>query len=246
MTGKQLPLILFAAALSCSAAAADTAAKPAAGVRTDAQKFSYLLGFQAGQDIKQRNLDVDPRVFAQGMRDALSGKASRLAPEEIRAVVAAQRQKEWERHEALMRKNQEASRAFLEANGKKHGVVTLPSGLQYRVIQEGRGKQPKTEDTVVVHYRGTLINGTEFDSSYQRNEPAIFSVDNVIKGWQEVLPLMQEGAKWQIYVPPELAYGAHGGGAIGPNETLIFDIELLTINPAEQTEKKEAPKEPKS
>jgi FKBP-type peptidyl-prolyl cis-trans isomerase FklB len=128
------------------------------------------------------------------------------------------------------KKNLEAGQAFLEANKKKEGVVTLPSGLQYKVLTEGKGKQPKSSDSVIAHYRGTLINGTEFDSSYKRNEPATFPVQGVVKGWQEALPLMKEGAKWQIYIPADLAYGPRGAGqAIGPNETLIFDIELISV-----------------
>ena len=129
-----------------------------------------------------------------------------------------------------MKKNLEAGQAFLEANKKKEGVIALPSGLQYKVITEGKGKQPKSTDTVVAHYRGTLTNGTEFDSSYKRNEPATFPVAGVIKGWQEALPLMKEGAKWQVYIPAELGYGPRGAGAIiGPNEVLIFDIELVSV-----------------
>ncbi len=141
-----------------------------------------------------------------------------------------------------MKKNLEAGQAFLEANKKKEGVVTLPSGLQYKIITEGKGKQPKSTDTVVAHYRGTLTNGTEFDSSYKRNEPATFPVAGVIKGWQEVLPLMKEGAKWQVYIPAELAYGPRGAGdVIGPNEVLVFDIELLSVkSEAEGKENKES------
>ena len=140
------------------------------------------------------------------------------------------------------KKKQETGEAFLEKNKKKEGVVTLPSGLQYKVITEGKGKQPKSTDTVVAHYRGTLINGTEFDSSYKRNEPATFPVEGVIKGWQEALPLMKEGAKWQVYIPAELGYGPRGAGAaIGPNEVLIFDIELLSVkSEAEGKENKES------
>ena len=141
-----------------------------------------------------------------------------------------------------MKKNLEAGQAYLEANKKKEGVVTLPSGLQYKIITEGKGKQPKSTDTVVAHYRGTLINGTEFDSSYKRNEPATFPVAGVIKGWQEALPLMKEGAKWQVYIPAELAYGPRGAGdVIGPNEVLVFDIELLSVkSEAEGKENKES------
>jgi FKBP-type peptidyl-prolyl cis-trans isomerase FklB len=147
-----------------------------------------------------------------------------------------------EKQEALLKKNLEAGQAFLEANKKKEGVVTLPSGLQYKIITEGKGKQPKSTDTVVAHYRGTLTNGTEFDSSYKRNEPATFPVAGVIKGWQEVLPLMKEGAKWQVYIPAELAYGPRGAGdVIGPNEVLVFDIELLSVkSEAEGKDNKES------
>jgi FKBP-type peptidyl-prolyl cis-trans isomerase FklB len=151
----------------------------------------------------------------------------------MQAAFQAQQKKDMEKQAAVAKKNLDAGQAFLEANKKKEGVVTLPSGLQYKVVTEGKGKQPKSTDTVVAHYRGTLINGTEFDSSYQRNEPATFPVGGVIKGWQEALPLMKEGAKWQVYIPSDLAYGPRGaGGDIGPNEVLIFDIELLSVKEA--------------
>lgn len=204
--------------------------EPATGLKNDKQKFSYTVGFQLGQNLKRQNLDVDSKIVAQGMQNALSGSAPKLSPDEMRASIEAYQKKEQGKTEALAKKNLEASQAFLEANKKKPGVVALPSGLQYKIVTEGKGQQPKATDTVVAHYRGTLINGKEFDSSYKRNEPATFPVAGVIKGWQEVLPLMKEGAKWQIYIPPELAYGAQGaGGAIGPNEALIFDIELLSV-----------------
>ena len=133
------------------------------------------------------------------------------------------------------KKNLEASKTFLAANRNKEGVKELPSGLQYRVVKDGAGDQPKSTDTVSVHYRGTLIDGREFDSSARAGQPAVFQVNGVIKGWQEALPLMKTGAKWQLFVPPELAYGERGaGGAIGPNETLIFDIDLLAVNPAKK------------
>ena len=204
--------------------------KEPAGLKTDKQKFSYTAGYQIGQNLKRQNLDLDSKAFSQGAQDAITNAKPRLKPEEMQAAVQAQQKKDMEKQEAQAKKNLEAGQAFLEANKKKEGVVALSSGLQYKVITEGKGKQPKGTDTVVAHYRGTLINGTEFDSSYQRNEPASFPVAGVIKGWQEALPLMKEGAKWQVYIPADLAYGPRGaGGAIGPNEALVFDIELLSV-----------------
>lgn len=215
--------------------------KDPAGLKTDKQKFSYTAGYQIGQNLKRQNLELDSKAFSQGAQDAIANKPSQLKPEEMQAAVRAQQKKDVEKHEAVAKKNLEAGQAFLEANKKKAGVVALPSGLQYKVITAGKGKQPKSTDTVVAHYRGTLINGTEFDSSYQRNEPATFPVGGVIKGWQEALPLMKEGAKWQIFIPADLAYGPRGAGAaIGPNEALIFDIELLSVKSgAEGKEPKE-------
>ncbi len=220
------------------------AKEPASGLKTDKQKFSYTAGYQIGQNLKRQNLDLDPKTFSQGVQDAITSAKPRLKPEEMQAAVQTQQKKDMEKQEVLAKKNLEAGMAFLEANKKKEGVTTTPSGLQYKIVTAGKGKQPKSEDTVVAHYRGTLINGTEFDSSYQRNEPATFPVHGVIKGWQEVLPLMQEGAKWQVYIPSDLAYGPRGaGGAIGPNEVLIFDIELLSVKESEA--KAEAGKEEK-
>ena len=204
--------------------------KEPAGFKTDKQKFSYTAGYQIGQNLKRQNLDLDSKAFSQGTQDAITNAKPRLTPEEMQAAVQTQQKKDQEKLAAVAKKNLEAGQAFLEANKKKDGVVTLASGLQYKVITEGKGKQPKSTDTVVAHYRGTLINGTEFDSSYQRNEPATFPVTGVIKGWQEALPLMKEGAKWQVFIPADLAYGTRGaGGAIGPNEVLVFEIELLSV-----------------
>ncbi len=207
--------------------------EPANSLKTDKQKFSYTAGYQIGQNLKRQNLDLDTKAFSQGTQDAISGKPAQLKPEEMQAAVQNQQKKDMEKQEALAKKNLDAGQAFLEANKKKEGVTATASGLQYKILAEGKGKQPKSTDTVVAHYRGTLINGTEFDSSYQRNEPATFPVQGVIKGWQEVLPLMKEGAKWQVYIPSDLGYGPRGaGGAIGPNEVLIFDIELLSVKEA--------------
>lgn len=207
--------------------------EPANSLKTDKQKFSYTAGYQIGQNLKRQNLDLDSKTFSQGVQDAMTSAKPRLKPEEMQAAVQNQQKKDMEKQAAVAKKNLDAGLAFLEANKKKDGVTTTASGLQYKVITEGKGKQPKSTDTVVAHYRGTLINGTEFDSSYQRNEPATFPVAGVIRGWQEVLPLMQEGAKWQVYIPSDLAYGPRGAGKeIGPNEVLIFDIELVSVKEA--------------
>jgi len=204
--------------------------KEPTGLKTDRQKFSYTAGYQIGQNLNRQNLELDAKAFTEGAQDAIANKPSRLKPEEMQAAVQGQQKKDMEKRETVAKKNLEAGQAFLEANKKKAGVVTLPSGLQYKIITEGKGKQPKSTDSVVAHYRGMLINGTEFDSSYQRNEPATFPVGGVIKGWQEVLPLMKEGSKWQVFIPADLAYGPRGASAaVGPNEALIFDIELLSV-----------------
>lgn len=210
------------------------AATPAPGLKTEKQKFSYTAGQQVGQNVKRQNLDFDAKAFALGVQDALSNAKPKLSPEQMRAAVEGFQKKEMAKREAVAKKNQTAGQAFLDANKTKEGVKTLPSSIQYKVLKDGNGKQPTATDTVSVHYRGTLIDGKEFDSSYARNEPAIFQVSQVIKGWQEVVPLMKEGAKWQVVIPSDLAYGPQGAGnAIGPNQTLVFDIELVKVH--EQT-----------
>ncbi len=201
-----------------------------AELKSEKQKFSYSVGIQVGNNLKRQNFDYDPKAVAQGIQDALAGSTPKLTEAEMRAAIEAQQRQEMAKREAAAGKNLEAGKAFLAENKKKAGVVTRESGLQYKVLQDGKGKQPKATDTVSVHYRGTLINGTEFDSSFKRGAPATFPVNGVIQGWQEVLPLMKEGAKWQVWIPSDLAYGARGAGHnIGPNETLIFEIELLAV-----------------
>lgn len=197
-------------------------------------KESYSLGYQFGQNLKNQGIDLNLDVYASGIRDAFDGKEPQMSQEEIRATITglqqrlrAERQKELKEKSA---KNLEEGKSFLVDNQKKEGIKTLPSGLQYKIIAEGSGKMPKAEDTVTVNYKGTLIDGTEFDSSYKRGQPATFQVNGVIKGWTEALQLMKEGSKWQLFIPPELAYGERGAGRdIGPNATLIFEVELLTI-----------------
>ena len=191
-------------------------------------KFSYSIGLGIGQNLSSMgiaNLSVDD--FAQAIKDVLEGNQTAISHQEAREIV----NKYFEELEAKMGAAAiEQGKAFLEENKKRAGVVTLPSGLQYEVINEGTGKKPKATDQVRCHYEGTLVDGTLFDSSIQRGEPAVFGVNQVIPGWVEALQLMPVGSKWQLYIPSELAYGTHGAGqSIGPNQTLIFDVELLAI-----------------
>ena len=196
-------------------------------------KESYSLGYQFGQGAKSQGLDIKVELYVSGVRDALSGTNPQLSQEEIQKTVSelqkrmmAARQKELKEMSA---KNLAEGKAFLEENKKKEGIKTLPSGLQYKVLTEGSGKTPKAADNVTVNYAGTFINGAEFDSSYKRGKPTTFQVDKVIRGWTEALQLMKEGSKWQLFIPPELAYGSRGGGHIPPNSTLIFEVELITV-----------------
>ena len=200
-------------------------------------KESYSLGYQFGQSLKVQEIDINLDVYTSGIKDALGGKQPMMKQEEMQAMIAelqkrvmAVRQKEFKEKAA---KNLAEAKAFLGENKKKEGIKTLPSGLQYKILTEGSGKMPKATDTVTVQYRGTLINGTEFDSSYKRGQPATFQVNGVIRGWIEALQLMKEGSKWQLFIPPELAYGERGaGGQIQPNNALIFEVELVSVNPA--------------
>ncbi len=202
----------------------------AGSLDSDEKKFSYLQGYKAGKMVVAENPDFDIKSFNMAMDDALNGKDPKLSEEEIKATVEAVQQKMIANIKAAAEKNLKVGEEYLEANKKKEGVKTTSSGLQYQIIKKGNGKKPTTEDNVTVHYRGTLIDGKEFDSSYSRNKPATFPVGGVVQGWQEALPMMKEGAKWKIFVPASLAYGTRGAPPnIGPNETLIFEIELISI-----------------
>ncbi len=195
--------------------------------KTDDEKFSYAIGYQIAESVKRQGMEVDVDSLIQAIRDDLTGTPLRISQPEMQAAVVAYQQKKFEE---LSDKNQKAGKKYLAANKKKPGIVELPSGLQYRVVEEGSGEKPVSSDTVKVHYRGTLIDGTEFDSSYARGEPVTFQIANIINGWQQTLILMSEGAKWQVFIPPTLAYGSGGAGQnIGPNETLVFEIELVSI-----------------
>ncbi len=213
---------------------ADDAAKtpaPAAPGATELkslkEKASYAMGLNMGNWIKSNGFEFDVKLLTRGLQDAVDNAKPLLSPQE---AESAMKEFQTESRKLSTDKNKAVGGQFLTDNAKKPGVVTLPSGLQYKIITEGAGPKPKATDTVVTNYRGTLIDGTEFDSSYSRNEPAEFPVNGVIKGWTEALQLMGVGAKWELFVPSELAYGERGaGGKIGPHATLIFEVELLQI-----------------
>ena len=196
-------------------------------------KESYSLGYQFGQNLKTQGVDINLDVYTSGIRDALGGKEPLMSQEEIRTTITEVQKRAMAAQQKVLKemaeKNLAESKAFLEENKKKEGIKTLPRGLEYKVLAEGSGKTPKATDTVTVHYRGTLINGTEFDSSYKRGNPATFQVDRLIRGWAEALQLMKEGSKWQLFIPPELGYGERDMGPIPPNSTLIFEVELISV-----------------
>jgi FKBP-type peptidyl-prolyl cis-trans isomerase len=203
-------------------------------LKTQKDKASYAVGMSMGTGLKRQGVPVDAAVVARGLKDAMSGSKPLLTEDEMKAVLTqlqndVREQQQGKAHEAGAGNRKEGD-AFLAANKTKEGVVTLPSGMQYKILKEGTGPKPTASDTVSCNYRGTLINGKEFDSSYKRGEPASFPVSGVIKGWTEALQLMSVGSKWQLFIPADLAYGDRGaGGDIGPGETLIFEVELLSI-----------------
>jgi len=208
-----------------------------ADLKTAKDKSSYSIGVNIGTNLKMNAFDIDAAFLIQGIKDALSNDSTierLMSDEEVNQTLNALQQemnaKQQEKQEASASKNKAEGTKFLEENKKKEGVVTLQSGLQYKVITPGTGKSPKATDTVVVHYTGTLIDGTKFDSSIDRGEPISFPLNGVIKGWTEGLQLMKEGAKWELYIPSDLAYGERGAGPqIGPNSVLIFTVELIKV-----------------
>jgi len=222
----------------CAAGWAEDAPKaaPKADPKGDKDKISYAIGLSVGRNMKGDGLDseVDTAVILKGLQDGLSGAKPQFTDAELReAMMGLQKRVMDKRQDAAKvsgEKNKKAGEEFLAANGKKEGVKTTASGLQYTVEKEGAGESPKAADKVKVHYKGTLIDGTEFDSSYSRGEPAVFPVGGVIKGWTEVLQLMKPGAKYKVFIPSTLAYGEDGAGdKIGPNSALVFDVELISI-----------------
>ena len=218
-----------AVALSGAASAAD-----APELKNDKEKISYSIGMDIGGNLKRGSVEVDPDLLAKGLKDSYGGGKTILTEDEARKTIADFQKtlmaKQAETMQKLSEKNKADGEKFLAENAKQEGVKTLPSGLQYREITPGKGKSPKDTDTVSTHYKGTLIDGTEFDSSYKRGEPVTFPVSGVIAGWTEALQLMKEGAKWQLFIPSNLAYGDRGAGReIGPNATLIFEVELISV-----------------
>ena len=202
---------------------------PAADKPQADEKLSYAIGVLFARNMALE-VDVNTDQFLAGLRDVLTGAELKYTAEELQQIVTAFQQQQASRQGEAAQGNKAAGEAFLTANGRKPGVVTLPSGLQYKVVTQGKGAKPAATSTVTVHYRGTLIDGTEFDSSYKRGEPTTFPLNGVIKGWQEGVGLMTEGSKYELYLPPQLAYGENGaGGVIGPNATLVFEVELLTV-----------------
>lgn len=226
--------------------AASQPADKASPLTNDKDKLSYSFGQNIGKSFKQQEIEINLEIFVKGIKDALAGSEPLLNQQEMGQVLMTFQKdrmaKMTAKHKMEADKNLKEGETFLAENKKKEGVTTLPSGLQYKVIKSGTGKTPKATDKVTTHYRGTLIDGTVFDSSYDRKEPTTFPVNGVIKGWTEALQLMKEGDQWQLFVPAQLGYGERGaGGKIGPNATLIFEIELIKVEPAEATEKDKTP-----
>ena len=212
-------------------------------------KVSYSIGLDIGNTFKKQKMDVNPDILMSGLKDGISGAKPLLTEDEVKETMTAfskdMMQKQTNLNKEAAFKNAAAGQKFLDENNKKDGVKTTASGLQYKVLKEGNGPTPKETDTVVTNYQGTLIDGTVFDSSYKRGEPATFPVNKVIKGWTEALQLMKVGSKYQLYIPSALAYGERGAGQeIGPNSTLVFDVELISITPADAKPSPAAPASP--
>lgn len=243
---RSLIAVATIAALGLAACQPQTTEQPAADTAlnkaemTDDQKHAYAMGASMGTYVNNRKVEVekfgmtfDPQLVLQGLNDALNDNVQ-FSAEEMQTIArtADMKLQEMQKAEAdsVAEKNIEEGKAYLAENGSKPGIVTTESGLQYEILVEGDGAQPSAEDTVTVHYRGTLLNGTEFDSSYARNEPASFPLNRVIPGWTEGVQLMKVGSKFRFHIPSELAYGTRSTGSITPNSTLIFDVELISID----------------
>ena len=222
---SRLALIILSVLFSSTVLAQD--------VTTEKGKLSYAVGWDIGADIKRRSTEFDVESLISAIRDVVGDTEPKVSAEEMRTLLTALQEKvraeQVEQFRALSEKNQAESEAFLEANKSKTGIVALPSGVQYRIIEEGEGARPGLESSVSVHYRGSKMDGREFDSSFARGTPEEFTVNSVLAGWQEVLPLMKAGSTWQIFIPPELAFGARGNPPVGPNEALMFDLKLVEI-----------------
>ena len=209
--------MIFVALMAAGCTAEEKAVKPEVTLDSAKNRISYTIGVNIGQDFKTQKMDIDPDVLLEGLNDSMAGKELRMTEMEQRAT-----------------KNKEEGEAFLAENAKKEGIVVTESGLQYKIVEPGEGDSPGPNDVATVHYRGTLIDGKQFDSSYDRGQPATFPVGGVIAGWTEALQLMKPGAKWQLFIPSELAYGERGAGQdIGPNAVLTFDVELISVEKGE-------------
>ncbi len=225
---KSVPVLLATLLVSVNAVA--ELEKP----QTTQDQFSYAIGYQIGSQIAQQlmseGLDVNPAFLAQALEDVIAGNEPALTIDEMNAAISSAQQQAQERTMADVQLAVEAGETFRNQYAEQDGVMRTDSGMLYRILDEGAGNKPAASDTVVVHYRGTLTNGAEFDSSIKRNQPATFGLNSIIPGWQEILQLMSEGSRWEVVIPPALAYGSTGaGGMIGPEETLIFEIELIEI-----------------
>jgi len=241
----RVAIVTLAFAVSASAVAqtgqAGQAAGQAAGQQAapanlpppDRNKLSYAIGYDIGRDFKENKIDVDINTVIRALQDGFAQRQPAVPENEMRQQVAIMRERMLRearaRFEQVARENKAKSDRFLAENRAKNGVRTLPSGIQYRVIEEGNGPRPTANSEVTVHYRGSLISGLEFDSSFARGEPVTFKVNEMIPGWQEILPMMRVGDEWKVFLPPEKAYGERGHGPIGPNEALIFDIRLVAV-----------------
>lgn len=219
-------------------------------LQSQTQKISYVLGMNTGHQLKSMSLEVDKNAFSAGIGDAIEESEPRLSEDDIKAALEVFQKEMTAKREAAEKEaraafevesegNKKEGEAFLAENGKKDGVTTTESGLQYKVLVTGNGPKPSETNTVRVNYKGRLIDGTEFDSSFKRGVPAEFGVNQVIAGWTEALKLMPEGSKWELYIPPDLAYGPGGTGPIGPNQTLIFEVELLNADVQPEEKKSE-------
>lgn len=231
---------MFKVAFTALVLGAASTAAVAQNLESDSGKLGYAIGYQFGDETQQWDVEIDVEAIITAIRDARAGRDPQVPIEEMQQVLSAfnerMRQQRMEQFQLLAEENKAQADAFLADNAGKNGIVSLPSGVQYRVIEEGDGSRPSPTDTVTVHYRGSKMDGREFDSSFARGVPAVFQVDSVLAGWQEVLPLMREGSTWQVFLPPELAFGVRGDPPlIGPNEALKFDLQLVRIGAPEQT-----------
>jgi len=236
---RQILTIFGIGLLACAIHAEDKKAdeKPSP-FKDDKEKYGYAIGMSIGNNFKRQDVDVDLDSVAKGLKDTVMGHPTLLSEQEIQEVMkkfqTEMQAKQQEKRKQQSEKNRKEGTAFLEGNKGKSGVITLPSGMQYKVLADGAGESPKATDSVTVNYRGTLIDGTEFDSSIKRGKPATFRVTGVIKGWTEALQMMKPGAKWQLWIPTDLAYGDRGyGPSVPPGAALIFEVELVSVKPPE-------------